>query len=77
MPQTPAAGTNKSRQLDELMRLNGELAEALGELAQRNDELDALNRQRNEFLGMAAHDLRNPLAVILGYSEDPAGDQPH
>jgi PAS domain S-box-containing protein len=38
-------------------------------LARKNTELAALNEQKNQFLGMAAHDLRNPLAVILNYTE--------
>lgn len=32
-------------------------------------ELLRLNEEKNRFLGMAAHDLRNPLGVILGYSD--------
>ncbi len=32
-------------------------------------QLSAANAAKNKFLGMAAHDLRNPLAVILGFSE--------
>jgi PAS domain S-box-containing protein len=37
-------------------------------LRQSNDQLRELNNQKNEFLGMAAHDLRNPLAVIQNSS---------
>lgn len=33
------------------------------------EELQNLNEQKNRFLGMAAHDLRNPLATIRGLSE--------
>ncbi len=32
-------------------------------------ELRSLNELKNHFLGMAAHDLRNPLGWIMGYSE--------
>jgi len=35
---------------------------------QSNDQLRELNNQKNEFLGMAAHDLRNPIAVIQNAS---------
>ncbi len=38
------------------------------ELEKKNGQLQELNEQKNQFLGMAAHDLRNPLAVIEGYS---------
>lgn len=54
---------------DELSRLNNELATAQRELAKKNVELARLNEQKNQFLGIAAHDLRNPLEVILTYSE--------
>jgi two-component system, cell cycle sensor histidine kinase PleC len=37
-------------------------------LRQSNDQLRELNNQKNEFLGMAAHDLRNPIAVIQNSS---------
>jgi two-component system, OmpR family, sensor kinase len=53
---------------NDFSRLNNELANAQRELAQKNAELELLNRQKNQFLGMAAHDLRNPLQVILLYS---------
>jgi signal transduction histidine kinase len=54
---------------DELSRLNNELVTAQRELAKKNAELGKLNAQKNQFLGMAAHDLRNPLSVILTLSE--------
>lgn len=58
-----------SHHFDELSRLNNDLATAQRELAKSNAELGRLNDQKNQFLGMAAHDLRNPLEVILTYSE--------
>lgn len=54
---------------EELSRLNNELATAQRELAKKNAELARLNEQKNRFLGIAAHDLRNPLQVILAYSK--------
>jgi PAS domain S-box-containing protein len=39
------------------------------QLLSKNTELAALNEQKNQFLGMAAHDLRNPLAVVMARSE--------
>ncbi len=38
-------------------------------MAKKNAELERLNTQKNDFLGMAAHDLRNPLSVIISFSE--------
>ncbi|MBL7994539.1 hypothetical protein JNM05_04130 [bacterium] len=32
-------------------------------------ELKMLNEKKNEYLGIVAHDLRNPLSTILGYAE--------
>ncbi|HPC82079.1 MAG TPA: two-component regulator propeller domain-containing protein [Thermoanaerobaculaceae bacterium] len=37
-------------------------------VAERTAELAALNAQKNEFLGMAAHDLRSPLGVISAWT---------
>ncbi len=39
------------------------------ELEEQNQVLKSLNEQKNEFLGIAAHDLRNPIGVIQGFSE--------
>lgn len=36
---------------------------------ERTAELEVLNETKNKFLGMAAHDLRNPLTSIRGFSE--------
>ena len=55
-------------QYDEISRLNNELVAMQRELAGKNAELQRLADLKNQFLGMAAHDLRNPLHVILSYS---------
>lgn len=52
----------------ELAHVNNELATAQRSLAKSNAELRWLNEQKNQLLGMAAHDLRNPLAAVLGYA---------
>jgi response regulator RpfG family c-di-GMP phosphodiesterase len=39
------------------------------ELAEMAEHLEHLNREKNKMLGMAAHDLRNPLSSISGFSE--------
>ena len=54
---------------DDLSRLNNELANLQREMARKNAELGKLNEQKNRFLGMAAHDLRNPLGIIYTLSE--------
>ncbi|MEQ8190665.1 MAG: hybrid sensor histidine kinase/response regulator [Candidatus Eremiobacterota bacterium] len=45
------------------------LEENLKEIKEKNEKLEELNKIKNEFLGMAAHDLRNPLGVIQVTSE--------
>lgn len=54
---------------EDMTRLNNELAAAQREMVQKNAELERLNQQKNLFLGMASHDLRNPLGAISEYSE--------
>lgn len=39
------------------------------ELAEANSRLIKLNEEKNEFIGIAAHDLKNPLSGILIYSK--------
>jgi len=54
---------------NELSRLNNELANAQRELVKKNSELAKLNEMKNQFLGIASHDLRTPLSIILSYSD--------
>lgn len=53
---------------DELAKVNNELVTLQRELAKKNAELRQLNEQKNQFLGMAAHDLRSPLGAITTFS---------
>lgn len=53
----------------ELMKINNELVTLQRELSQKNRDLERLNAQKNQLLGMVAHDLRNPLAVIIDYCD--------
>jgi two-component system, sensor histidine kinase and response regulator len=41
----------------------------LNEIEEKNKSLEELNQLKNKFVGMAAHDLRNPLSSIRGFSE--------
>ncbi len=61
----------------EALGLNHELNDLTRQLHQANADLRELNNVKNLFLGMAAHDLRKPLGVIMTYTEfvlDEAGD---
>jgi signal transduction histidine kinase len=61
---------------DSVLELNCELNNLTRQLHQAVAELRELNRLKNQFLGMAAHDLRGPIGVIMNFSEfviDEAG----
>jgi len=53
----------------ELEVANKRLRAVQEELERNNEKLTVLNEQKNMLLGMAAHDLRNPLYLIDGYSD--------
>ena len=38
-------------------------------LRKQNEHLEQLNKEKSEFLGIAAHDLKNPLSGIIGLAE--------
>ncbi len=54
-----------------LVRINTHinLKLATDTIRNQNLELFKLNEEKNEFLGIAAHDLKNPLSAIMGLSE--------
>jgi signal transduction histidine kinase len=52
-----------------LAELNGELANTQRQLARRNAELATAIAEKNQLLGMAVHDLRNPLGIIAGVAD--------
>jgi len=53
---------------------NKKIAEHTDELEKTNQALIKLNQNKNEFLGIAAHDLKNPLSAIQGWAEMIADD---
>lgn len=48
---------------------HSQMERALEELANANARLKRMNEEKSEFLGIAAHDLKNPLTVVMGYSD--------
>ncbi|MCU0427116.1 MAG: tetratricopeptide repeat-containing sensor histidine kinase [Candidatus Kapabacteria bacterium] len=52
-------------QAEEIAFTNKELLATNSLLEEKNELLSTLNTEKNEFLGIAAHDLKNPLANIL------------
>lgn len=61
------------RLVEELKQANAMLEarvrERTAELAEANERLRALNEQKDRFMGIAAHDLRTPLAAIRGFTD--------
>ncbi|HMN26784.1 MAG TPA: HAMP domain-containing sensor histidine kinase [Caldilineaceae bacterium] len=57
------------QQRNELSLLNERIAGRNMELAAANAELRQLDQVKSRFISVAAHELRNPLASILGYLE--------
>ena len=53
----------------QLMSMTSELSNLNRELFKKNHELARLNQLKNQFVGMAAHDLRSPLGHIATCSE--------
>lgn len=53
----------------ELLSANQELNNLTRTLHKKNAQLLQLNNIKNQFLGMAAHDLRKPISVVLNYTE--------
>lgn len=52
-----------------LVQANSELSNLARDLQKANAELKKLGELKNRFLGMAAHDMRNPLGAILSFSQ--------
>lgn len=49
--------------------LEEKVLERTRELHEKNQKLVELNQEKDEFLGIAAHDLKNPLSAIQGYAQ--------
>lgn len=61
-----AKGGIAPHELELLVELRGHVLSAFMK-AKVLEELERLNQSKNEFVGIAAHDLRNPLGVIAGW----------
>lgn len=46
-----------------------ELEKALKKVEELNDNLQRMNEEKNTFMALVAHDLKNPLNAILGYAQ--------
>jgi signal transduction histidine kinase len=57
------------RLYEDLTALNNDMATLQRSLQKKNRELERLNEQKNQFVGMAAHDLRSPLSSFFSLCE--------
>jgi len=66
-------GRLDTREMEEMQKqvleLNRELNNLTRQLHKKNAQLVQLNAEKNQFLGMAAHDLRKPIGLVLTYSD--------
>jgi len=66
-------GETNSEETDEMrqniLHLNNELNNIARDLQKKNIKLEQLNELKNQFLGIAAHDLRNPISTIIMLSD--------
>lgn len=66
-----AISVKNALQYEEIKQFSEKLAEevdrATSELRHANDSLKSMDEQKNEFISMAAHELRGPLTAIRGY----------
>jgi two-component system, sensor histidine kinase len=68
-PLNPDITRAKIRVFEDLFHRQEELKAANIELLRVNQQLEDLNMQKNYLLGMAAHDLRNPIGAISQLSQ--------
>ena len=68
--------TEQERLRYEVLELNRDFSNLTRQLHKANASLEKLNQLKNQFLGMAAHDLRKPVGIVMAYSDfliDEAG----
>ena len=62
------ANAYKDIHIDVFLRIAGELS-IIVEKSKSYQELADLNQLKNKFIGIVAHDLRSPIAIIKGYTD--------
>jgi two-component system sensor histidine kinase/response regulator len=54
---------------NELIEANKELSKLHDDLSAKNKQLEIANKEKNHFIGIVAHDLRNPLGNIISFAD--------
>lgn len=62
-------GGTETELFEDFTRLNNELANLQRDLHKKNQMLRETLEERNRYLGMASHDLRNPLSGIFSFTD--------
>ena len=66
--QRRAVVPQQDEMYEEMTKLANELGAVQRKLAKKNAQLRRANEHKDELLGMVAHDLRNPLGSVAGFS---------
>jgi len=66
---SPVLGRNGRRMVQSIIRDVTREREIKENLEKSTRELERLNQMKDSFLGVASHELKTPLTVIIGYSE--------
>lgn len=66
---SPVTGKDGKRMVQTIIRDVTREREIKENLEQSTRELERLNRMKDSFLGVASHELKTPLTVIIGYTE--------
>lgn len=66
---SPVTGRDGSRMVQTIIRDVTREREIKENLEQSTRELERLNKMKDSFLGVASHELKTPLTVIIGYTE--------
>lgn len=61
-------------EIEKLDYETNKLKEEKNKLTMLNEKLETLNKEKNEYIGILAHDLRNPLGAIYSMAEIYLGD---
>ncbi len=74
---SPVTGKDGKRMVQTIVRDVTREREIKENLERSTRELEELNRMKDSFLGVASHELKTPLTVIIGYTELLLGEMPN